>query len=184
MNLPGDAVHDALSGLGRLLVPLPGRRDRWGKWIWLAVFFEKGVRRTDHNGFHNFRSSRRIEPVFYPDAPSRLTSDTCGASVERMADEKDRAQSDLEARGFRIGWYRHYKKNRYLVYAVELDEATLVPRVSYVSQSKGTKWSRTIDEFFAYLPEERQHRFVFERDVTPAELLMALLEPAKLAVLS
>jgi hypothetical protein len=98
-----------------------------------------------------------------------------------MADEKDLAQTKLDKAGVRIGWYRHYKGNRYLVFAVDLDEATLTPRVAYVSELKATRWSRTVADFFMYLPDERRHRFVFERDATPAELLMALLEPERLS---
>jgi hypothetical protein len=58
MNIPGDSIHDALYGFGRLLIPT-FKKDRFGNIKWLAFFAKNYTKQrihvTDLNGFHNCR---------------------------------------------------------------------------------------------------------------------------------
>jgi len=67
--------------------------------------------------------------------------------VEYM--QKDQAQELLEdiARDFKLGEYEHYKGGTYCVFAISINEATLEPMVHYYAYGKGTRWTRTLENF-------------------------------------
>ena len=92
-----------------------------------------------------------------------------------MSDEKDAAQMflrDVDAKTTcPIGVYVHRKGGTYVVYSHSVNEATLASLVHYYSVDKGTRWTRTVDNFV----EEVEGRPRFERvsDVTDEMLARA-----------
>lgn len=58
-SLPFDKVHDLLWGYGRLLLPIPWLKDRYGdiKWLMFAKR-HKRIKKTDTFGFHNCTTTR------------------------------------------------------------------------------------------------------------------------------
>jgi hypothetical protein len=96
-----------------------------------------------------------------------------------MPDEKDAAQEKLESvkKKLPLGTYQHYKGSYYTVFALSLKEDTLDVLVHYYSHEKKTRWSRTIEDFTAHVPEApyefREGRFKFIREAHPIQLLRA-----------
>lgn len=62
-----------------------------------------------------------------------------------MAEEKDRAQADLQALDLRPGdRFRHYKGGQYEIVNLAVKEDTLEPLVIYRSFTKDYMWARTL----------------------------------------
>jgi len=67
-----------------------------------------------------------------------------------MSDDKNDAQARLAAAAERcpVGLYAHYKTDGvYVVHGHSVDEASLAPLVHYYSVSRGSRWTRTVDNF-------------------------------------
>jgi hypothetical protein len=70
--------------------------------------------------------------------------------VEAMQkDQKDEAQEELRyhTATFPLGDYEHYKGGKYCVFALSINEDTLEVLVHYFSYTKGTRWTRTLENF-------------------------------------
>jgi hypothetical protein len=98
-----------------------------------------------------------------------------------MSDEKTEAQSKLAetcaAAGVRVGHvYQHYRGGLYVVFAVSLAEATLLPYVHYYSLERGTRWTRPLANFSAVMNVDtaRVQRFERVRPATNDELARAI----------
>jgi hypothetical protein len=90
-----------------------------------------------------------------------------------MSDIKDDLQFRLPMMVTRcpIGVYVHCKGGTYVVHGHSLEEASLVALVHYYSVDKGTRWTRTIDNFTEVF--DGRQRFVRIDDVTDEMLARA-----------
>ena len=90
-----------------------------------------------------------------------------------IEDPKDTVQRHLPSLSGQClpGVYSHRKGGVYVVYGHTVDEATLAPLVHYYSVAKGTRWTRTVDNFIEEV--DGRPRFVRLRDATLDELLQA-----------
>lgn len=84
-----------------------------------------------------------------------------------MGDIKDDAQAKLKAFDFQHGKYQHAKGSFYWVFATSVDEGTLELLVHYESIARGTRWTRTIQNFMEVITMpsgEKKSRFTFIGD--------------------
>jgi hypothetical protein len=86
-----------------------------------------------------------------------------------VSDDKDNWQSRILP--IALGWARHFKGGRYVIFATTIDEATGVQLVHYFSATKHTRWSRTRENFTEMIGD--RCRFEWWRVATVEELAAA-----------